>query len=338
MDEHDTALAGLNTILEKHPHYADVHYLFGLIQGQFGELNAAISHLEQAVQISPKFKNALVKLIIFYCQDGQIDAAIEQIGEALLRYPDDKRFNSIKKYLKIFDYSLESVDNLSTKIKQIFGNNLSLTELRNEFHKGLDIMPNFSEIIAMFGNSRYAQEDTSISNFLIPVISEQIDKNPTYPDLYNSLGLQLLFSNKCIEAEDAFSKAVALNPGYITASINLLKTLQKNGKHKEAYEHGKIILSKNLPFPDVYYTMAEVLIDLKQYDQALLNAKRVLKLRPSMKSTNLLIAKIYEMQENYDAAMRTIDKCLTPDSESRLTTDAKKMKEKLQKKGGTLFK
>ena len=337
MGEYENSLAGLNAIIERHPGYADVHYLIGIIEGERTGHKEAIKHLEQAIQISPKFKNALVKLIIFYCQDGKIDAAMGQIEKALLLYPDDNRFNSIKKFLNIFDPSLESVDNFSTKIKQVFGNNISLKELRNEFHKGLDIMPNFSEIIAMFSNSKYAQEDTSISTFLIPFISEQIDKNPTYPDLYNSLGLQLLFSHKSLEAEKAFTKAIELNPAYITARINLLKTLQRNGKHQEAYEHGKILLSKDLPFPDVYYTMAEVLIDLKHYDQALLNAKRVLKLRPSMKSTNLLIAHIYEMQKKYDAAMRAVNSCLTPDAESRLTTEAKKMRDKLQKKVGALF-
>ncbi len=337
MGEYDNAQMGLNTIIKKFPHYADVHYLLGIIKGECNRQKEAINHLEQAVQISPAFKNAQVKLIIFYCQNDKTSAALEQIEKALLLYPNDKRFNSIKKFLKIFDPTSESSYNISREIKHIFGNHISLEDLRDEFHKGLDIMPNFSEIIAMFSNSKYAQEDISISTFLIPFISEQIKKNPTYPDLYNSLGSQLLFSNKSLEAEKAFAKAIELNPGYTTARINLLKTLQKNGKHEEAYEHGKIILTKNLPFPDVYYTLAEVLIDLKQYDKALLNAKRVLKLRPSMKSTNLLIAHIHEIQENYDAAIKAVNKCLAPNSESRLTTDAKKLLDKLQKKRGTLF-
>ena len=337
MDEYEDALIGLNAILEKNPSYADVHHLIGIIQGEYKGPGEAIKHLEQAVKLSPQFKNARVKLIIYYCQNNKIDAAMEQIEKALEFYPADNRFNSIKNSLKIFDPSLESADKISREIKHIFGNTISLKELRNEFHKGLDIMPNFSEIIAMFSNSKYIQEDTSISAFLIPFISEQIGKHPTYPDLHNSLGLQLVFSEKNLEAEKAFAKAVALNPGYITARINLMKTLQKNGKHEAACEQGEIILSKNLPFPDVYYTMAEVLVDLKQYDQALINAERVLKLRPSMKRVNLLIARIHEDQKNYDAARKAINKCLTPDAESRLATDARNMLDKLKKKENTLF-
>jgi tetratricopeptide (TPR) repeat protein len=330
MGKYDEAFENLNTIIKQNPKYADVHYLVGVIKEECNETEEAIKHLRQAINISPKFKNALVKLIICYCQLGKIDAAQKQIKEALEVYPDDKRLNSVKKFFKLFDPSLRSSNNIPEEIKRILGNGLSLRALRDEFHKGLDIMPNFSEIIMMFSSSRYAKEDSSIADFLIPVISEQINQNPTYPDLYNSLGLQLLHKNKIIEAEKAFTKAVELNPRYVTARINLFKTLQKNGKHRESYEHGKALLTENLPFPDIYYTLAKVLFDLKLYDEALLNTERVLKLRPSMKNAYLLIARIHETQGNYDAAIKEVKKCLVGDEEYRLAKDAKKLLDNLQ--------
>ncbi|MDA3787435.1 MAG: tetratricopeptide repeat protein [Desulfobacula sp.] len=332
MGRYEDAFTNLAAIIKKKPGYADVYYLIGIIKEECNETEEAIKYLQQAIHISPKFKNALVKLIICNCQLGKIDEAEKQIKEALEFYPDDTRFNSVKNALKIFDPSLKSLNDIPKEIKYILGNGLSIGEVSNEFHKGLDIMPNFSEIIAMFSSSKYAEKDPQLSDFLIRIITEQISKNPTYPDLYNSLGSQLLFSNKSIEAEEAFAKAVELNPGYMTARINLFKTLQKNGKHEEAYEHGKVLLSEDLPFPDVYYTLSEVLIDLKLYDDALINAQRVLKLRPSMKNANLLIARIHESQGNYDSAIKAINKCLKGDADPRLAADAKKMLGKLQKK------
>jgi len=332
MGQHEDAFATLGAIIIKNPSYADVYYLIGIIKEECNETEEAITYLQKAIHISPKFKNALVKLTIFYCQLGKIDAAKKQIQEAVQFYPKDKRLNSIKKFIKASDPSSKLKDHISNGIKHIFKNDLSFSDLRNEFHKGLDIMPSFSEIIAMFNSSKYAQEDAGISDFLIPFILEQIEQNPTYPDLYNSLGSQLLFCKKNLEAEKAFAKAVELNPGYVTARINLLKTLQKNAKHEEAYEHGKVLLSKNLPFPDVYYTIAEVLIDLKLYDKALINAQKVLKLSPYMISTNLLIARIHEIQGDYDLAMKEINKCLSSDTDPKVAVDAKALLEKLEKK------
>jgi len=270
--------------------------------------------------------------MICYCQIGKIDAAEKQIKKALEFYPDDKRFNSVKRFFKIFAPSLKSQNDIPKEIKNILGDGGPMEELRNEFHKGLDIMPNFSEIIAMFSSSRYAREDANIAEFLIPVISEEITKTPTYPDLYNSLGSLLLNTNKIIEAEEAFARAVELNPGYVTARINLFKTFKKSGKYEEAYEHGKVLSSENLPFPDIYYTLAAVLLELKKYDDALLNAERVLKLRPSMINTNLLIARIHESQGNYDSAIKAVNKCLAGDVATILAADARRMLEELQKK------
>ena len=51
-----------------------------------------------------------------------------------------------------------------------------------------------------------------------------------------------------------------------------------------------------------------------------------------MNNANLLIARIYEGQGNYDSAIKAINKCLAGEAEARLAADAKKMLEQLQKK------
>jgi tetratricopeptide (TPR) repeat protein len=332
LGQYEDAFKNLDAIIEKNFEYADVHFLKGVIKEECNETGDAVKCFLKAVRISPKFKNARVKLIICYCRLGKMDEAENQIKGALQFYPDDKRLNAVKKFFKLFKSSSSSKNDISKEIVGILGNGLSLGEISNEFHKGLDIMPNFSEVIAIFSSAKYAKKDGNLSDFLISIISEQIKRNPTYPDLHNSLGSQLLSSNKTLEAEKAFAKAVEINPGYLTARINLFKTLQKNGKHAEAYEHGKVLLSKDLPFPDVYYVFSKVLIDLKLYDDALINAKRVLKLRSSMKKVHLLIARIYECKKDYDLAIKAINKYLAGHADLALAKDAKKMLERLQNK------
>jgi len=319
-------------IIEKNPNYADVLYLIALIKQEGNELQEAVHFLQRAVKISPAYKNAQVKLIMIYSQMGRTDAAQSQLNEALEYYPDDNRLKLVKKFFKIYTPPLTSSDEIPKEFKTIFGNHDSLAALRNEFHKGLDIMPNFSEIIAIFSNPRFAQEDTSISDFLIPLIREQIRKTPIYPDLYNSLGSQLLFCNEPVEAESAFTTAVQLNPDYATARINLLKILQKNGKHEAACEHGHILLSKKILFPDVFFTMAQALLDLSQYDEALIHAAKALQLQPSMNNAHLLIARIYESQGNYDLAINEINRYLNSHEVIEELSAAKNMLKKLQNK------
>ena len=319
-----------NDVIEKKPDYADVYYLIGLIKQEQNEPEEALRFLEQAVRISPAFKNAQVKLIMLYYQMGKTDAAEKQLNEALEHYPDDNRLKSVKKTFKIFTPSTR--DETSKELKAIFGNQDSLVALRNEFHKGLDIMPSFSEIIAIFSNSKFAREDAGISDFLIPLIKEQILRNPTYPDLHNSLGSQLLFNDRPFEAENAFSMAVQLNPNYMTARINLMKTYQKNDKHEKAREQGEFILSKGLLFPDVLFTMTQIYFDLAQYDKALTSAAKALQSQPSMKSIHLLTARIYERQGHYELAINEIHNYLKSHEALEQLSEAKKMLKKLQEK------
>jgi len=192
-------------------------------------------------------------------------------------------------------------------------------------------MPSFSEMIALFSNSKYAQEDESISELMIPLILEQIDMHPDWPDLFNSLGLQFLFNKKMLEAESAFLRAVELNPEYVAARINLMKTLKKMGKYEKSYDCGKVLLSKNLPYPDVYYSLSEILMSLDRFEEALNHANKVLELRPEMKNAHLLIAQIYQKSGQNDLAKKEIKKCLSFAISPQLAIEAQK---KLQELSG----
>ncbi len=315
MDNYKQALENLKWVAQANPGYADVYYLISIVKEKENAPDEAIYYLNQSLKLNPKFKNAIVKLIIALCRKGDREAAQDQIRKAFEFYPNDKRLTSIQKTLKIFDPEFNSPSDKSEIALSLQKDN-SIKELRHEFHKDLDIMPNVSEIITMFKSTMYTQKEADISNFLIPFITEQINRTPTYPDLYNSLGLQLLTANKSIEAENAFTKALELNPEYISARINLMKILHQQGKDQEAYDQGKKLLPKNLPFPDLYLTLTEVLFSLNRYDEALLNAKRVLRLRPSMAEAILLTAKIYGKKGENKRAIRIIEEYLEEDQPS----------------------
>lgn len=295
LGQFDKSFKNLNSILKVHPDYADVNYLIGVLKGEVKETDDAIKYLEKAVSLNPKFKNAQVKLIMFYCRTGQGDLAKKQIKDVNRFYPNDKRLNSAQKLIeKLAGLPTGTGDDCSRKLEKIFGEEQLLEELINEFHTHLDIMPSFSEIINLFTNSKYVQEDDSISEFLIPLIQEHIDRHPDWPDLFNSLGSQFLFKGKFPEAESAFKKAVELNSNYIEARINLMKTLKKMGNYEKAYEHCKILISKNVSYPDVYYSTAEILLSLNRFKDALKYADKALELSPEMKSAHMLIEKIYQ--------------------------------------------
>jgi tetratricopeptide (TPR) repeat protein len=300
LKQFDDALNNLETIIQKHPGYADVYYFIGIIKEKTDEKKQALSFFNQALEISPGYKNALVKQILTCYQLGDTRTAEKKLTKALADNPGDKRLIAIQKNLPVFLSDQHTP--VLMKDEYIF------KELRNEFHKDLDILPSFSEIIKMFSSSRLTRDDPGIPNFLIPFIKEQIKANPRYPDLHNSLGQQLRLLNKLDDAENAFLRALELNPDYIDARINLMKTLFSNKKFDAALDHGRLLAAKNIPFPDVYFTMAQAFLELNTHEDALININRVLKLRPDMPKALLLKARIYESKGSYSHAVECLEK------------------------------
>ncbi len=300
LKQFDDALNHLDTILQKHPGYADVYYFIGIIKDKFDDKKQALAFFNQALEISPGYKNALVKQILTSYQLGETRTAEKKLTKALADNPNDKRLIAIQKNLPIFLSDPHTPALM--KDESIF------KELRNEFHEDLDILPSFSEIIKMFSSSRLTRDDPGIPNFLIPFIREQIKTTPHYPDLHNSLGQQLWLLNKLDDAENAFVRALELNPDYIDARINLMKTLFSNKKLDTALDHGRRLAAKNIPFPDVYYTMAQAFLELNKHEDALININRVLKLRPDLPKALLLKARIYEANGSYSHAVDCLEK------------------------------
>ncbi|MCG8689004.1 MAG: tetratricopeptide repeat protein, partial [Desulfobacterales bacterium] len=297
MKQYDQALSNLESLVEQNPDYPDVYYLIGLVKENRGQLEEGIRFQEKALRISPKFKNVLVKLILLYSRTGNPTAAENTLKQAMDLFPNDRRLASIKTHLNLFQLSPETKED-SDEFQRYFKNEQSLRVLRNEFHPHLDIMPSCSEILKMFNKTRYVKCDSGIPHFLIPLIHEQITHHPDYPDLYNSLGIQLTFCNQLSEAEDAFSKAVDLAPGYLEARINLVKSLSSSGKHKAACDHGNVLLANNIQFPDVCYTLTRVFMACGDYDTAMKTARCVLTYGSDMRKIRILIARIRELRRD----------------------------------------
>jgi tetratricopeptide (TPR) repeat protein len=83
--------ATLEKSLEKHPEFADLHYHCGQVYHRLGKDRNAIRYVEQAVQLNPRYVEALILLARLY---GETDAwmngvdRLQQAVEAGADYPD----------------------------------------------------------------------------------------------------------------------------------------------------------------------------------------------------------------------------------------------------------
>jgi len=94
--------------------------------------------------------------------------------------------------------------------------------------------------------------------------------NPTqFPDAYYNYGIILLEESKLGEAEEAFRKALAIDPNYYAAHNNLGTVLERQGKLKEAADEYRRALEGNPGFRRAHFNLGRLLVYQRQYAEGI---------------------------------------------------------------------
>jgi tetratricopeptide (TPR) repeat protein len=199
----------------------------------------------------------------------------------------------------------------------------------------IDITPHFTEMISLINVAGDERETMPVSELLVPLFEDHVKTHPTYPDLRHGLGLLYLKLNRLDDAEKAFTEAVRLNPKYIKARIDLLKTLIRNKKFSQALPHGDFVLSKGLKYPDVFLALGEAALVLEQYDSALTYAENALAVKPSFAAAYHLMGRVLEKTGKAQEAILAYTQCLDLDGPRGLKQDADEGIKRLSATGKT---
>ena len=70
----------------------------------------------------------------------------------------------------------------------------------------------------------------------LPALAEAAAARPSFPDIYNMLGVIYHAQGRFSDAEEAFEIALRLNPRYTEAALNLSVTYNDRGKYDKARE------------------------------------------------------------------------------------------------------
>ncbi|MGH2900319.1 MAG: tetratricopeptide repeat protein, partial [Solirubrobacteraceae bacterium] len=83
-----------------------------------------------------------------------------------------------------------------------------------------------------------------------PFLAEAVAARPSFPDIYNMLGVLYHAQGRFQEAEEAFETALRLNPRYTEAALNLSVTYNDRGKYDRAREVYSRAVSASKSQPD----------------------------------------------------------------------------------------
>lgn len=321
--ELENAIEELTLLSEKYPNFADIFYYLGIAYTSKNMFDKAIEGFKRAIEINPSYKEARIKLATVYCHIGKYQEGINEFEEACKIDPTDEDTIMLTNAIKnaIASYDTKSVK-FTEIISSLFANGRGISDFIPEFNKGIQIIPDISEMISIVMS--VSESDRTLCEMLIPFVKEHVMENKDYPDFHNSLGSLYLKLNKFIEAEECFKKAVKLNPKYMKARFNLFYTL------KEALSEGEFLIESGMAYPDIYSYLAEACFMLSLYEKAIEYAKKALEINPRYPLAHFTLAQVYEKMGDKINAKNSIKNCIDSNPSGLLNAQAKEMLEKLK--------
>lgn len=93
-----------------------------------------------------------------------------------------------------------------------------------------------------------------------PMTLEQLSSAQHDPKFYNEMGYALSQEGKMIAAEDAFSRAVVIDPSYDNARTNLYLAAFANENYDVAIEHARILHAQHASNAQYTFDLAQALV------------------------------------------------------------------------------
>lgn len=305
----------ISLVSEIYPDYPDLYYFLGLICAGAGNLSEAADFFQKALEKNPRYTDAKVKTGLIYCRMGKKEAALAAFQDALSDHPENGNLKKLADYLQYGEYECELPEWISD-------NRNIISHAMENLNYHIEIVSNFSEMLSIA--KTFPGENTAVYESLIPVVRESVSHSHNYPDSYCSLGALYFKIGKYADAENAFAKALDLNPEYAQARVYLMKILEKQEKYADALHHGQILLAKKLPWPDFHCTLGKVYFALDMTEMAEEALYAALKFNPAYAEARLILAKLRMAQGNTDEAVAELQKCLAAAPPKDIEREAEK--------------
>jgi tetratricopeptide (TPR) repeat protein len=173
-------------------------------------------------------------------------------------------------------------------------------------------MPDRLEQLITLGREHYQAGEYDKAEKLL---AEVVEMRPTFPDVFNMLGVIYHAQGRFQEAEEVFENALRLNPNYTEAALNLSVTYNDRGKYDKAREVYSRVMSISYDQPrgldpfargkiaNMHADLGEVYTGFGLHDEAVREYSKALDLCPDFADLRVRLGIVYRDMGLFNAAI-----------------------------------
>jgi tetratricopeptide (TPR) repeat protein len=218
----DKAVGNLNQAVNLNPKFADAILLLAEIQIRSGNAGPAIVSLKQLTQQQPQIVSARLLLADAYRTQGSLDSAVQIYRELEKAYPKNPQVPLL----------------LGTAFLQQKKN----TEARKEFDQALKLAPDYLPALEQAVNLDLMEKQYAAAQ---QRVQQQAEQNPKAAALQLLLAKVLVARGDTNQAESALLKAIALQPDSQPAYLMLAQLYTAANQNQKALTDLQAALAKN---------------------------------------------------------------------------------------------
>jgi tetratricopeptide (TPR) repeat protein len=204
----------LAQVVEKHPSFADIHNMLGIIYHDQGQYGRAQRSFESALALNPAYTEAALNLAVIYNDMGRYAEAREVYQAALERQKREP--GEMDPFVK------GKIANMYADIGDVFASSGSWSMAIEEYRRALALCPQFVDIRVKLGD---ALRDAGHHAEALAQFELAIEQNPGFIPGRVHYGIALYSAGRREEAVRVWKDVLERSPGDKSAQmyLNLVK-------------------------------------------------------------------------------------------------------------------
>jgi len=313
-DKIDIAEATVSEILRKDSRNANALKVRASVRIVRGQLDLAITDLQQALSEQPRSTQIILLLALAYERSGSMALADKQYADAvrISNFNSNVGLNYVNFLLRrgsvdraeqfLVELSKRSPENLNvlSALAQVelgrgnWGGAQAAAESIRNVNSGREIGDQFLGA-ALLGQNKY---DESIA-----VFQSAVNAAPSAVEPMISLVRALVRAQKADRAITVLKSALEAHPDNVEAQVLLGSIRLANGARDEALESFKLAIEKQPKSVLGYQALANLYGGEKKFDEALAVIGSGLQMQPDSVTLRLAMAEVLEQTHQYEAAI-----------------------------------